>query len=143
MKNTYTTGEMSQKTGVSIPTLRYYEDIGLLDPVTRAANGHRRYNDKDLLRIEFLKRLRATGMSIAEMQYYVNLFRAGDDTLTERVDMLAAHKQRVQEQINALLQTRDFLDMKIERYHRQLAELAASKPQNTDKTHIPQKEYQP
>ncbi|MEL6148556.1 MAG: MerR family transcriptional regulator [Chloroflexota bacterium] len=142
MKNTYTTGEMSEKTGVSIPTLRYYEDIGLLDPVTRAANGHRRYDDKDLLRIEFLKRLRATGMSIADMQYYVDLFRAGDDTLTERVDMLTAHKQRVQEQIDALLATRDFLDMKIERYNRQLAELAAPEPQQSDETYEPKKEYQ-
>lgn len=40
---TYTTSEIAARTGVSIPTLRYYERIGVLDPVARASNGHRRY----------------------------------------------------------------------------------------------------
>jgi len=108
--------EMSEKTRLSIPTLRYYEEIGLLDPVERAANGHRRYTEKDLLRVDFLKRVRATGMTIKEMQHYVDLFRAGDVTLAERLAILQDHRQAVQDQIDALVDTVQFLDTKIERY---------------------------
>jgi len=122
----YTTREMSARTGVPVPTLRYYERIGLLDPVERAANGHRRYQDKDVLRVEFLKRLRATGMSIRRMQYYVDLFRAGDDTLTERREMLAAHREIVLEQMAELQATVDLLDLKIERYTQQEQALGQS-----------------
>ncbi|MBW4439201.1 MAG: MerR family transcriptional regulator [Pleurocapsa minor GSE-CHR-MK-17-07R] len=122
---TYTSREVSAITGLSIPTLRYYESIGLLDSVQRADNSHRRYSDDDLRRIEFLKRVRATGMSISEMGRYVDLFRAGDETLAQRLDVLLAHRQRVQAQMDALADTLDFLDAKIARYHDLQAQQAA------------------
>lgn len=107
---------MSERTGVSIDTLRYYERIGLIDPVERAPNGHRRYRDIDLLRVDFLKRLRATGMSISAMQHYVNLYRQGDETLVERRQILEAHKAVIQAQVDALYETVDFIDIKIAHY---------------------------
>lgn len=107
---------MSERTGVSIDTLRYYERIGLIDPVERALNGHRRYRDTDLLRVDFLKRLRATGMSISAMQHYVNLYRQGDETLVERRQILEAHKAVIQAQVDALYETVDFIDIKIAHY---------------------------
>lgn len=113
---TYTTQEMSAMTGVTISTLRYYERIGLLDRVDRLDNGHRRYDDKDVLRVNFLKRLRATGMRISEMQYYVDLFRQGDSTLVERRKMLEGHRESVLRQMDTLQETLDLLDFKIERY---------------------------
>jgi DNA-binding transcriptional MerR regulator len=113
---TYSSREVSALTGLSIPTLRYYESIGLLDPVQRAENSHRRYGDDDLRRIDFLKRVRATGMSISEMRRYVELFRAGDETLGARLDVLMAHREQVQAQMDALADTLAFLDAKIARY---------------------------
>ncbi|MGJ3237961.1 MAG: MerR family transcriptional regulator [Anaerolineae bacterium] len=113
---TYTTKTISEMTDVSIPTLRYYEQIGLLDPVERLANGHRRYSVADLRRIDFLKRLRATNMSISEMQYYVDLYRTGDDTLSERREILEAHRKTIKAQIDTLWETIALLDTKIERY---------------------------
>ncbi|MEO1166864.1 MAG: MerR family transcriptional regulator, partial [Chloroflexota bacterium] len=77
-KQTYQSQEIADITGLPISTLRYYERIGLLDPVERAENGHRLYSDRDILRVEFLKRVRATGMSIKEMQHYVSLYREGE-----------------------------------------------------------------
>ena len=108
--------QMVEQSGVSADTLRYYERIGLIDPVMRAENGHRRYQDRDLLRVSFLRRLKATGMSISDMLYYVNLYRQGDSTLVERREILQAHKQVVLGQIDELYETVDFIDMKIERY---------------------------
>jgi len=119
----YTIQQMAHRTGLSIHTLRYYEQIGLLDPIDRLANGHRRYKSTDLTRLEFLKRLRATGMSIKEMQYYVELYRAGEPTLRERREILQAHKQKILEQVDELMDTVDFIDMKIERYQREESQL--------------------
>ncbi|MEO1290163.1 MAG: MerR family transcriptional regulator [Chloroflexota bacterium] len=112
----YTTKEISELTDLPIPTLRYYEQIGLLDPVERLDNGHRRYSERDVLRINFLKRVRATGMSIAEMQYYVSLYRQGDATLAERRQILETHRQAILDEIETLRDTVSFLEMKITRY---------------------------
>lgn len=111
---TFTSKKMSEITGLSIPTLRYYEDIGLLDPVQRADNGHRRYSEDDLIRVEFLKHVRATGMSIQQTRHFVDLHRAGQTTVPERLDILEAHRETVQNQMNALAQTLAFLEQKIE-----------------------------
>lgn len=115
----FTTQQLSDLTGLSIHTLRYYERIGLLDPVERAGNGHRLYSERDLHRIHFLLRMRATGMSIRQMQRYVELFRQGRGTLDERRAILLAHRRKVQAQLDALHQTLDFIDYKLELYYRQ------------------------
>lgn len=112
----YTPAEFASITGMSIPTLHYYERIGLLDKIERLDNGHRRYGEADLRRVDFLKRLRATGMQIREMQYYVDLFRAGESTITERRIMLEVHRDRVLAQMADLQSTVDLLDLKIARY---------------------------
>ncbi|MEM8531396.1 MAG: MerR family transcriptional regulator [Chloroflexota bacterium] len=116
MNSNLTTKQFSEKTGISIDTLRYYERIGLIDPVERAPNGHRCYGERDLRRVDFLKRVRATGMSISEMQRYVDLFRMGDSTIAERRMMLEHHRQVVQEQIRELYETMALLDTKISGY---------------------------
>ncbi|MGF1507329.1 MAG: MerR family transcriptional regulator [Chloroflexi bacterium] len=112
-------GQVAQQTGLSVDTLRYYEDLGLLDPIERAPNGHRRYGPRDLTRIDFLKRLRATGMPISQMQHYVALYRAGDSTIRERREMLEAHLDSVLAQIDMLEETRTLLERKIHAYLQQ------------------------
>jgi DNA-binding transcriptional MerR regulator len=114
--------QFAQHMDISAHTLRYYEKIGLIDPVDRADNGHRYYTEKDALRVNFLKRLRNTGMSIRKMQHYVELFRQGDATLEERLAMLEAHRARVLAQMQELEETLELLDFKIETYREQLGE---------------------
>jgi DNA-binding transcriptional MerR regulator len=123
----YSPKEVIRQTGLSIHTLRYYENLGLIDPVSRADNGHRRYREADILRIEFLKRLRATGMPISEMQHYVELYREGDTTLLERLEILAEHRKKIEEKIDELKETLIFIDSKITRYHHELGEKEAIK----------------
>lgn len=118
-KTTYTPAEMAILTSLSIPTLHYYEQIGLLDPVARAENGHRRYDEADLRRVDFLKRVRATGMSISEMQTYVELFRMGDSTQAQRRQILEQHKQSILAHIAELEGVVAFLDGKISNYRQQ------------------------
>ncbi len=69
--------KVAHVTGLSVHTLRYYEKIGLLDLVVRTSSGYRHYTEADLSWIEFLKRLRETGMPIATMQKFAELRRKG------------------------------------------------------------------
>ena len=77
IKTGLTIQEVAGRTGVSVHTLRYYERIGLLQPIERATNGHRRYTEQDVGGVEFFSRLRATGMPIRQMLEYARLVRAG------------------------------------------------------------------
>jgi len=69
---TFTIAEVAERTGVSAHTLRYYERIGLLD-VGRHASGHRRFSGRDVDRVVFIGRLRATAMPIPDIQRYFAL----------------------------------------------------------------------
>ena len=86
----YPIGEFSKLTGLSIHTLRYYEHEGLIAPERNSSN-RRCYSDKDLTWIEFIKRLKDTGMPIKEIKHYAELRAAGDSTLSDRMEMLALH----------------------------------------------------
>jgi DNA-binding transcriptional MerR regulator len=94
--------QVAEATGLSVHTLRYYERIGLIHPINRAQNTHRRYSMDDVGWIEFLNKLRATGMSIRQMQRYAELQRQGDDTLAERVEMLRSLKDEAEARIDEL-----------------------------------------
>jgi DNA-binding transcriptional MerR regulator len=97
-----TIAEVAALSGLSAHTLRYYERIGLLDPVARVHGGQRRYDAEDLAWLAFLQRLRATGMPIRHMQRYAELRRRGDSTLAARRAVLEAHRDEVLERIAEL-----------------------------------------
>lgn len=92
MAQVLTIQEVAERTNMSSHTLRYYERIGLLDAPSRAASGHRRYHEEDLEWLALLKRLRATGMPIREMQRCAALVRQGEESLTARRELLEAHQ---------------------------------------------------
>lgn len=114
---TWAVRETAQLTGLSVHTLRYYERANLLPRVGRGAtSGHRRFTACDIQFIEFLKRLRAAGMPISEMQRYVSLLEKGDCTLEERHAMPVEHGQRVRQQIAELQSCLSVIDWKVEHY---------------------------
>ena len=93
--------DFAKRCGLSAHTLRYYERIGLLGHVVRQANGHRSFGPRDVEWVEFLHRLRATGMSIAEMLRYAELRARGDSTLAERRAMLEQHADQLAASLRA------------------------------------------
>jgi len=115
-ETTYTIQQVAEQTGLTSYTLRYYEDFGLLEPIARAANGHRRYSQTDLNRIMLLMRLRKTNMSLDDMKYFIGLYREGSATAIERRELLEAHRRVVEEQIEELCEIRRFIDFKIGLY---------------------------
>jgi DNA-binding transcriptional MerR regulator len=95
-----TIAEAAARTGLTSHTLRYYERDGLmLSSVDRAVSGHRRYSDRDLTWIEMITRLRSTGMPIRDVRRYADLVRAGDGNEAERLELLEAHRTRVEAQL--------------------------------------------
>jgi DNA-binding transcriptional MerR regulator len=113
---TLTVREASEFTGLSAHTLRYYERIGLIEPVARNAGGHRRYAQTDLEHLRFLHCLRDTGMPIQRMQEYASLASQGHATLDARLDLLEAHRRDVQARIQELEDKLAIIDAKIKRF---------------------------
>ena len=80
----YSIQEVSQKTGLTAHTLRYYEKEGLLSGVERTQGGFRQYTDEDLERLGLICCLKNTGMPLQESARFVQLAHQGDRTLEER-----------------------------------------------------------
>ncbi|MET9491868.1 MerR family transcriptional regulator [Nocardia sp. NPDC006630] len=112
----YSIGEVSERSGLSRDTLRWYERIGLLDSVGRDHAGQRRFCDRDLDWLSLIGKLRRTGMSVADMVRYAELVRAGEHTFPERLEMFHRTRTDVLAQIRELQQTVAVLDCKIAFY---------------------------
>jgi DNA-binding transcriptional MerR regulator len=115
----YSIGEFSRLTNLGIHTLRYYEHEHLITPKRNSSN-RRCYSDKDLAWIEFIKRLKDTGMPIKEIQRYAKLRAEGDLTLNERMEMLTVHRESLNEQIKVLQEHMAKLDDKIDFYRQEI-----------------------
>ena len=115
--------EAAEASGLSAYTLRYYEQIGLIAPIDRHS-GARRYSDADMRWLDFLVRLRATGMSMQGMQRYAQLLRQGngDASLDERQAMLEAHAARLEADIRAQRETLQYIRKKIRGYEEMRAQ---------------------
>jgi DNA-binding transcriptional MerR regulator len=103
--------EVSRRSGLSEPTLRYYEEVGLVGPVDRdTRSGHRRYDDADLDVLQALACLRALGMGIEDMRtYQANRARTGTAVAAEQRDLLLRHAMRMTAEIAALHTRLDYL----------------------------------
>lgn len=109
---------ISNLTGITPHTLRYYEKSGLIHAITKAENGRRRYSTADLEWIRFLARLRSTGMSIRQMQRIAELRRQGTATTKERRILLEEHKNKLAEEIEKLQEHLEVINDKIKIYRR-------------------------
>jgi MerR family transcriptional regulator, copper efflux regulator len=103
--------DASRRSGLSEPTLRYYEEIGLIGPVDRDAHsGHRRYRDEDLDALQMLACLRALGLGVEDMRtYQANRRRGGRVVAAEQRDLLLRHAGRIEAEIAALHTRLDYL----------------------------------
>ena len=112
-----TIAEAAERSGLSAHTLRYYERIGLIHPVDRGTNGHRRYGRDDLEWLDLLIKLRTTGMPIRQMVEYAELVRQGPQTAARRRAMLERHRAEITARMAELEETAAVLDRKIAMYH--------------------------
>jgi MerR family copper efflux transcriptional regulator len=106
----FTIHDVSRRSGLSEPTLRYYEEVGLIGPVDRdVASGHRRYCDEDVDTVQILACLRAMGMGIADMRTYQANRSRGRAAAGEQRDLLLRHAAHVEDEIAKLGTHLDYL----------------------------------
>jgi len=108
--------EVSEQYGISSDTLRYYERIGLIQPVNRNGSGIRDYNELDLRRVEFIKCMRSAGLPIEILIEYVGLVQQGDKTIETRREILKEQRELLLARMKEMQKTLDILDHKIEVY---------------------------
>ena len=110
---TLTIQDVSRRSGLSGPTLRYYEEIGLIGPVDRdPSSRHRRYREEDLDTLQVLACLRAMGVGIEEMRTYQANRALGHARAGEQRDLLLRHAERVEAEIETLRLHLDYLRAK-------------------------------
>ncbi|MEY9862617.1 MerR family copper efflux transcriptional regulator [Catenulispora sp. GAS73] len=111
----FTILEVSRQSGLTEPTLRYYEEVGLVGPIDRDdSSGHRRYGEGDVDTIEVLSCLRAVGMGIDDMRAYLANRRVGRSRAGEQRDLLLRHAERIEAEIAAQHARLDYLREKAE-----------------------------
>jgi len=108
--------EVSERYGLSLDTLRYYERIGLIPPVHRNESGIRDYNELDLRRVDFIKCMRSAGLPVEVLIEYIRLVHQGDQTIETRKEILKEQRELLAARMQEMQKTLDILDHKIEVY---------------------------
>ena len=124
-KSHWTITEMAELSGYDAMTLRYYERIGIIEPVSRV-NGRRAYCEDDLHRISTLTCLKKTGLSLGEIKDYVNLINQGEKTIPQRLSMILKQQKVVARQIKELYNHAEHIAFKVWYYETALKEGQAS-----------------
>ena len=108
--------EVSEQSGLSMDTLRYYERIGLLPPVNRTDGGIRDYSELDMRRIDFIKCMRTAGPPVEVLIEYYALVQQGDETIEARKEILQEQRAQLATRMAEMQETLDLLNYKIRVY---------------------------
>ncbi|KRK64848.1 transcriptional regulator [Companilactobacillus tucceti DSM 20183] len=111
----YRIGDFAEVTGLSSPTLRYYEKEGLINP-HRTENGLRYYTEQDVDWIKFLLHLKSTGMTIEQLKQYVKWRAEGDSTIDKRVELLEEVRSNFEKEFENLQNSWTILNDKLDWY---------------------------
>ena len=112
--------EVSEKYGISVDTLRYYEKAGIIPRVTRNKSGIRNYQEEDLQWVQLAIWMRRAGLPIDALAKYVKLNLAGEDTLPQRVELLKTQRLDLERQRQEIEEAMTILDHKIQKYEERL-----------------------
>ncbi len=117
-----TIGEVSNLTGLTTHTLRFYEKEGLFfAPVRRDSAGRRVFTQYEVEWLRVCTNLRSSGMPLSEIQHYAKLVNAGAGNENERMAILTRHEARVEQQVADLQEALTVIQHKVEIYSRHLA----------------------
>lgn len=115
-------GQVAERTGLSISSLRFYEREGLLlsTRVARDNGGRRRYSPADVEWLGICTKLRASGMPIEQIRRFAELVRQGPGNEHERLKILREHQQRVAVQVAHLNDCLELINWKVDVYEQHL-----------------------
>lgn len=98
----YTIREAAQMMNLSIPTLRYYDKMGLLPGLKRKESGYRVFSDGDIEMLKIIDSFKKAGLQIKDMQHYLSLAFQGESTLTERYQLFLKQEKVLEGKIEEL-----------------------------------------
>ncbi len=114
----YSIKEAAALTGLPASTLRYYESIGVIPPISRGdSSKHRVYDDADLDQLTWVACLAATGMSVRDMRRYVANGQLGPAAADEQIELLTAQQQRLAVEAEQVAVRKRYVELKIEYWH--------------------------
>lgn len=98
----YTIGRLARETGCKVPTIRYYEQIGLIEPAVRTAGNQRRYSDAHLARLGFIRHARDLGLPLDAIRELVELSGHPEQPCAEADRIAREHLDKIRERIARL-----------------------------------------
>ena len=117
-QDTYTIKQAAALTGLPASTLRYYESIGVIAPISRGASSkHRVYDEEDLDQLMWVACLAATGMSVSDMRQYVTNGQLGPSAAGAQIELLEAQQQRLALDAEHLALRQRYVRLKIDYWH--------------------------
>ena len=108
--------KVSEVTGISADTIRYYERIGLMPRVTRNQSGIRDFTEREIGLLEFVRCFRKAGVSIEALIDYVALLEEGEGTEEARLAILKEQAEKLDARLAELQAARERLAYKIDNY---------------------------
>ena len=108
--------EVSEQLEITQDTLRYYEKVGMIPPVTRTKGGIRDYKEGDIAWVKLATCMRNAGLPVKVMIDYLGLYKQGDSTIQERCNLLKEQREKLLEQRKQIEETLEKLNYKIARY---------------------------
>ena len=112
----YTVKEVAKLLGVSVHTVRYYDDRGLIPGTKRNSANQRLFDDMEVEWLFVSLTLKNTGLSLKDVKHYIELYGQGDSTLPERYEIMREQKEKTLQEIEELKLRLAVLDRKIDRY---------------------------
>lgn len=112
----YTIKQVSELTGISSHTLRYYDKEGLFPVISRSANNIRLFSDEGLEWVHVIHCFRETGLSISDIKKYIELSNQGEHTLEARLKIILDTKAEAEQELLALQKRLQLLNKKVAFY---------------------------
>lgn len=112
----YTVKEVAELLGVSVHTVRYYDDKGLIPGTKRNAANQRLFDDMEVEWLFVSLTLKNTGLSLKDVKHYIELYQQGDSTLPERYEIMKKQKEKTLQEMEELKLRLAVLDRKIDHY---------------------------
>ena len=112
----YSVKDVAEIFNISVHKVRYYDDCGLIPDVMRDSSKKRIFSDESLEWFFICIILRNTGLSIKNIKNYVELYKKGDSTVKDRLNLMILQKEKVLSEMEDLKMRLEILDKKIEYY---------------------------
>ena len=110
-------GEAARRSGMAAKTIRFYEEVGLVQPAPRTESGYREFSDEDVLRLRFIHRARDLGFSVGEVGRLLSLWSDRERASADVKRLALQHAARIETKMAELRSMRDAILHLAERCH--------------------------